>query len=272
MLPRLPLLALFVFCFSCGKSDHHPDKEPRVNSLKVLTYNIHHGAPPDKATDDIQLENIAAVIQKQNPDLVALQEVDSMTARAPIDEAKELARLTGMHYYFSKAIAYQGGSYGDAILSKYPISDQQTLSLPMPDPTGEGRAVGIIRCKIPSGIEIAFASTHLDIESNREAQVKALNTLSKNSTYPLILAGDLNALPNSTYISTLKEEFSLSCSANCPLTAPASKPAKTIDYILLNPKASEIFHVLSYNAINYIYASDHLPLLGYLTVQGQDNQ
>lgn len=75
--------------------------------LRVLSYNIHHGEGVDGKFD---LERIAKVIQSVNPDLVALQEVDRNTTRASdVDQAQELAELTGMHMAYGKALDYQGG-------------------------------------------------------------------------------------------------------------------------------------------------------------------
>ncbi len=71
-----------------------------AQNLKVLTYNIHHGQNMQGASD---LQGIANVILATNPDLVALQEMDSATARSQgADQLKELASLTGMYTYFAK--------------------------------------------------------------------------------------------------------------------------------------------------------------------------
>jgi endonuclease/exonuclease/phosphatase family metal-dependent hydrolase len=264
----LNLLTVLVLASACSKKTS-PSREDTSShtTLRLMTYNIHHGVPVGGANTDVHLDAIASVINAQKPDLVALQEVDSMTTRAPVDEAKELARLTGMHYFFSRTLDYEGGKYGDAVLSRYPIVATQHYALPMPDPSGEARAVGIVTVQPPEGVEVDFAVTHLDLASNREAQVKALVNISKTSKNPLILGGDLNADPSSEYITTLKQAFQLACESGCPLTAPSDKPSKTIDYIVLNPAAAKLFHVVSYNVIKGIYASDHLPLIEYVTVQ-----
>src|SRR4030095_13030808 len=87
-------------------------------SLRLVTYNIHHGEGNDGSID---LPRLAHVTQSLHPDLVALQEVDIKTARTgQVDQAAELARLTGMHYVFGKAIDFDGGQYGNVVLSRYP--------------------------------------------------------------------------------------------------------------------------------------------------------
>jgi endonuclease/exonuclease/phosphatase family metal-dependent hydrolase len=260
------LFIFFWIIISCSSGDKALKTEKPVRTdLKIMTYNIHHGVPLGQATDDVHIDKIAEVINNQVPDLVALQEVDSVTKRATLDEAKKLAKLTGMNYFYSKTIDYEGGKYGDAILSRFPILDRKSYSLPMPDTTGEKRGVAIITIKLPSGTKINFASTHLDIKSNRIAQIKVLNKLSQKSNFPLILAGDFNADPNSEGIQILQREYVLLCNGNCPLTASISgspkEPHRTIDWIVLNPAAAKLFHTISYKAEEGVYASDHLPLI-----------
>ncbi len=86
--------------------------------IRVLSYNIRHGEGMDGQVD---LARIAAVIRSARPDLVSLQEVDVGTERTNrIDQVATLARLTGMAPIFVGNITYQGGDYGNAILSAYP--------------------------------------------------------------------------------------------------------------------------------------------------------
>src|SRR5476649_2332295 len=79
-------------------------------TLRVLTYNIHHGEGMDGRFD---LSRLAGVVTSVHPDLVALQEVDEGTERASgLDELAELERLTELHGVFGKAMDYSGGEYG----------------------------------------------------------------------------------------------------------------------------------------------------------------
>jgi len=97
-------------------------------SLRVLTYNIHHGEGTDHRLD---LPRIASVIRAVEPDLVALQEVDRMVERTDrVDQPMELARQTGLRVAFGGNLGLQGGSYGNAVLSRYPILAQRNQFLP----------------------------------------------------------------------------------------------------------------------------------------------
>lgn len=72
------------------------------------------------------------MIRRQNPDFVTLNEVDVFTNRTGKDvhQARDLAEKLGMEWHFSKAIDRDGGEYGDAVLSKYPILEKRSYRLP----------------------------------------------------------------------------------------------------------------------------------------------
>ena len=75
-------------------------------TVRVLTYNIHHGEGTDGIVD---LPRLAQIVKSVQPDLVALQEVDQLTERASgVDQLHALAQLTGMRARFGKAMDYTG--------------------------------------------------------------------------------------------------------------------------------------------------------------------
>ncbi len=91
-------------------------------TIKIMTYNIRHASPPSHP-DKIDVDTVAGVIKKYQPDIVALQEVDVNTGRSgkQLHEAQVIAEKTGLQASFGKAIDFSGGAYGIAILTKYPI-------------------------------------------------------------------------------------------------------------------------------------------------------
>lgn len=94
-----------------------------AQTLKLISYNIHHGTNKGGRNT---LEEIGEFLKLQKADLIGLQEVDSMCNRSGIvDQMKELAALTGMHYAFARHFAYDGGAYGLGILSRYPIPGER---------------------------------------------------------------------------------------------------------------------------------------------------
>lgn len=257
LLKSMGMLALLAIT-CCSSSAEEPKPETK-RKLTIMSYNIHHGAPAD--VDVINLENIANVIRKSGAEIIALQEVDVKTDRSnKIDQAKELATLLKMHYYFSKSIDYKNGEYGNVILSKYPLTNMRRLELPMTVP-GEKRSIALATVELPNGKTIDFGSTHFDLQASREDQAKFLNELNKNTSLPLFIGGDFNATPDSPEMLILKQEFTFSCKGACPFTIPVSKPTKAIDFIVYNNLARQSFTLLSGIAMTGQYASDHLPIV-----------
>lgn len=228
-----------------------------AGELRVFSYNIHHGAGLDEKLD---LNRIAEVIKKQKPDLVALQEVDNRVPRSgKVDQAAELAKLLGMHYAYGKCIDLDGGGYGNAILSNYPIQDTIIHKLPGP---GEARAVleAIIQIQ---GKKISFASVHLDWQkkSTRVEQMLAVEKVLSLRNHPVIMAGDFNAQPDSDTMKLVAKTWSIVAKTGASLTMPADAPRTEIDYIvhrgLADAKASCL-------VIEEKVASDHRPLIGVI--------
>ncbi len=251
-----------------GSSAPGPNKT--IVELRVLCYNIHHANPPSKP-NEIDLNAIANVIRLQNPDIVALQEVDVHTARSGSDihQAEVLGKLTGMKSWFAKAIDYDGGEYGLAILSKYPMESMRNTPLPTAAGTnGEHRALATAIITLPGNKKILFACTHLDAQgndTNRVLQINKILEVLKKETLPVIIAGDFNAVPSGIVIKTLDSYFTRSCISGCPFTIPVTVPDKTIDYIAFAPASK--FIVREHKVIDEKYASDHLPVLSVLQVK-----
>jgi len=237
------------------------------DTLRVLSYNIHHANPPMES-GKIDMEAIARVITESAADLVALQEVDVYTERSGknLHQAEELGRLTGMHAYFYKSIDHQGGEYGNAILSRYPLLEKSGFELPYEEGT-EPRTALYVAVVLPNGQQVTFAGTHLDFksEANTYQQAKYLTEyfLSKNKA-PLILAGDLNTVSGQSTIQYLDNHFQRSCLEDCPPTIPQINPTKEIDFVMFRPADS--FKLISHDVIDEQYASDHLPVLVTLLV------
>lgn len=231
----------------------NPEKPYR---LKVLSYNLRFG-------ELASLEELAAFIKEQNPDIVALQEVDCRTYRDRTpkqhgkDFATELGFRTGMIAAYGKTIPYAGGYYGIAILSKYPLAKVERIYLPKTENGKEQRAVLVAEVEYREGEYITFASTHLDYTNTieRQAQVKKLNEILTEKNTPVIVAGDFNAKPDSKEIKEGMNKWKIL--SNLDFTIPADAPRSTIDYIFCYPKDKWTGIEA---ATPKITLSDHLPI------------
>ncbi len=226
--------------------------------LRLTNYNIRHGRGMDQVVD---LERIARVLRDTRPDLIALQEVDVGTQRTGgVDQAARLAELTDQQSLFGEAIAFQGGEYGNAVLSRFPIVEGENLPLPG-SPGQEARAAVFATVRVPGWDEpLAFASFHLDHRSraDRLAQIQALIDYVRDLGHPAILAGDLNAEPDSEEYQLATSFFTDLVPDNREGTFSSTDPRRRIDYFLFHPGAD--FECVDYQVIPEEVASDHRPL------------
>ncbi len=227
--------------------------------IRVLSYNIYHG---ETMNHDFDLERIADVIKSVSPDIVALQEVDFRTRRAKdMDLVTRLGYLTGMQALFGRAMEYDGGEYGEGILSRF--SFQETKNNPLPHSPGhEPRAALEVLVELPLGDEIIFVGTHLDHtrdQTDRIVQARRINKLFKKTKKPTLLAGDLNATPESDPMKILSKFWADASASDPQPTFPSSNPRRRIDYVLFRPASR--WKVLETRVIDEKVASDHCPLL-----------
>lgn len=228
--------------------------------IKVLTFNILHGAT---TKNDFDLDAIAKVIIAADPDFVALQEVDYKTRRANgYDLVTELGWRAKLAPLFARAMPYDGGEYGEGVLSRYSFLTTRNVPLPF-SPGNEPRAALEIITILPSGDTIAFIGTHLDHlkdDTDRIQQAKEINRVFSNNRYPTILAGDLNGEPGSAPITILEKMWTPSYNRENPeFTFPSDKPIKKIDYVMYYPK--DRWRVLEKEVIADPIASDHCAYL-----------
>ncbi|RLD24199.1 MAG: hypothetical protein DRI71_03305 [Bacteroidetes bacterium] len=237
--------------------------------VKVLSFNILHGATTNH---DFNLDVIAQVIIDANPDFVAMQEVDFKTNRAKkYDLVTELGWRSKMTPLFGRAMPYDGGEYGEGVLSKFSFLMTRNVALPF-SPGNEPRAALEITTVLSSGDTISFIGTHLDHlrdETDKVAQVKKINQVFSKNKYPTILAGDLNDVPGSTTITLLEELWTSSYNKeSIEATYPSTKPIKKIDYVMFYPE--DRWKVLSTVVIQDSIASDHCAYLVTLELLEKD--
>jgi endonuclease/exonuclease/phosphatase family metal-dependent hydrolase len=253
-------LAMILTSAASGQEPALPSSLSNPLQLRVLCYNIHHGRGGD---DQVDLERLAKVIHDCQPDLVALQEVDHRTRRTGgVDQTAELARLTGLHAQFARQIDFEGGQYGQAILSRWPLSDLQIHWLPG-DPAREQRIVATCQVDLP-GRQLLFGTTHLHHNNPdmRLRQAREITNALGSRAETVILAGDLNAEPEHAPIAELHKFWAIVDSASELKTFPAVEPSKQIDYILFRPV--DTLRIVSSQVIEEPMASDHRPLLAVL--------
>lgn len=235
-------------------------QERRVN---VLTYNIRNGIGMDGVCD---YDRIADAIARTGADIVAVQEVDSVTGRSGGRYVLgEIGSRALYHPIFSAAIDYDGGKYGIGLLSKEkPLSVKR---LPLP---GREEARTLIVAEFPGYV---MANTHLSLTPDDAlASVPVIVAEAKAAKKPFIVAGDWNSMPDSPVIAALKKAgFEIVSDGKTP-TWPADKPTDCIDYIAVyKPKSAGIVP-LSSSVLKEPAASDHRPIKAALQIKTPADQ
>jgi endonuclease/exonuclease/phosphatase family metal-dependent hydrolase len=203
----------------------------------------------DNVTD---YQRIADVINDVAPDVVALQELDSVTNRSKgVDVLTRLASLTNMYQVYGASIPYDGGQYGIGVLSKEKPLSWKRVPLPGRE---EARSLLLVEFK-----EYILANTHFSLNSeDRQASVSIIDEAVKGFNKPVILAGDINAVPESSVMEAFQKNW-LILSDTTKFTIPSDNPRRTIDYILGYTSNGFTYSVLQ-NYVLSTLASDHLPL------------
>ncbi len=238
-----------------------PDEPPPALTLRVLTYNIHHGEGTDGIFD---LSRQAAIISGANPDLVALQEVDDGTERAGGKrQLEELGRLTGLHPTFGRAIDFESGRYGVGILTRWAPVGVTNRALPGTTDREARTALTVTVPPAARGPRINFTSTHFDQgrdESGRILQATAINErLIGNDSTVSILAGDFNSAADSSVMQTLRVAWTLALPVDQATTGPSGRPSFRVDHVLVRPASR--WRVVESRVVDAPLASDHRPVL-----------
>ena len=230
--------------------------------LRLMSYNIRN----TKGMDGIHnIQRIANVIINEAPDVVAIQELDSMTTRSGQKYVLgELADRTQMHAIYAPAISFQGGKYGIGILSRQKPMGIKIYPLPGRE---ESRMLMVAEFK-----DYYFACTHLSLtEEDRLASLDIIKSSTKKSHKPYFLAGDLNDQPESKFIQALQQDFQILTNTK-HATFPAPKPTETIDYIAAWKHNTNDFANLSARVLEEPIASDHRPLSVQLRMAIKPNE
>jgi len=220
-----------------------PSAEDHV--LRVISFNMLHGIPQFTDLRE-RLEIIAAEIDRLDADIVILQEVPWTVKTGAA--AQDLAERTGMNYAYLRSNANRWAllfEEGEAILSRYPLSDPGFAELQPRAGFFEHRVVLHVTAATPGG-DVDVYGTHLtngDPNVNL-GQARALADLVEQSrSAPAVIVGDFNARPDSPQIQALQERWldafaeiepadAYTCCID-DLTVEEAIPTRRIDYVFL---------------------------------------
>lgn len=229
--------------------------EPSPEVLRVMTYNIRHGA-------ESSLEALAEVIRAEDPHIVALQEVDKEAVRSDgIFQSYRLGQLTGMSSLFRAALDFpDGGQYGLAVLSRFPIISSDKLLL---SSGGEQRVLVIVDIEIEAGWQVPIAVTHMGLDAEERVEQAQEIITALDGRQWAVLMGDVNAEPEEHAAELLAAAFVdvwPKVGVGPGHTIPVTNPTRRIDYIFLGSAWGEPIEA----HVPMTTASDHLPIVATL--------
>src|SRR5699024_6342943 len=98
--------------------------------------------------------------------------------------------LTNMDYYFAKAFDYQGGGYGNAILSRFPIVKSSTIMIPT---SGETKNMALITVQISGKYEskLVVGGNEL-VASKLSSELSTIFPVLNSISHPMLLSFDFN--------------------------------------------------------------------------------
>jgi len=256
------LAAAIVLAASCVR----PRSASAPDEIRVLVYNVHAGK--DAAGVD-NLARVADLVREVRADILLLQEIDRRTRRSGhVDQPSVLATRTGFAVAFGKTLDYDGGEYGIAALSRWPITREALTRLPVDPPqrrsggSYEPRGAQQVLIRAPAG-DVTVVNTHLDPSRDdhyRRQEIRTVLAIAREARAPLLVGGDFNSTPDSEVQAEVRRgglrDAWLECGRGDGFTYPADAPTKRIDYLYLTGTTT-----CTSASVLETTASDHRPLL-----------
>ena len=228
----------------------------------IMSFNTQHCC--DYVKGKIDYNTMADAIKACGAEIVGLNEMRGEGTGSGFEkQTEQLSALTGIgHYFFAKAIDVpDGGPYGNALLSKYPVLRAEVI--PVPDPENKKESVKYeSRCLLKAVLENGLTVMVIHFGLNPDEQVNAVKTVVDNlEKEKCILMGDFNVTPDDAVLKPIRERMKDTADLFCKplLSYPSDKPKVKIDYIFV----SEDLEVVSAD-IPGIIASDHRPHIAEL--------
>lgn len=231
-----------------------------------MSYNVQHFQ--NYIHNGIDYDAVAEVITKYGAEVVGLNEV---RGEGPLKDyeaqAKIMAEKLGYYYYFAPAIMVKKENpYGNALLSKYPITNAQNIPIPDPlekrNPKGYYESRCILKATIQAEKPFTVLVSHfgLNPDEHENAVATALSQVEKTAC---VLMGDFNMKPDNPLIESIGQVMydSAQVFTEPLLSIPSDTPSIKIDYIY----TTDDIKVLEAD-IPAETASDHRPYYAYLEI------
>lgn len=223
-----------------------------MSRLRIATYNLHSGIGLDRR---FRPQRILDVIAELAADIIVMQEVLSPVFGFDVHE--HLRAETGFHFATMTTVQLAGGTFGNAVLSRWPILDRVDHLLTV----GEYEPRGALELIVDRGrSKLRVIATHLGLRGRERSEqlARLLAIVKSTAEIPTVLAGDFNVTrARARSLRAYAEHFG---KADALATFPAIAPVLPLDRIFAVSGAS-IVDVKVHRSRRARIASDHLPLV-----------
>jgi endonuclease/exonuclease/phosphatase family metal-dependent hydrolase len=239
-----------------------------VGSIRVTTYNIHKCRGLDRR---VRPKRIAAVLQEIDADVVALQEVVGMDEAArERNQVRAIAEELGYDFRIGENRRLHGAAYGNAVLSRLPITGDHNHDLSWR--RYEPRGCLEVAVDVGSQAALRLFNVHLGTsfferryQGHRLLEVIAGDTL---STSPRLILGDFNEWTRG--LTTRLLSLHLNSAEPEPRvgrarTYPGVFPILHLDHIYYN-SLLRVDRISVHRSRLALAASDHLPIVADFTL------
>ncbi len=231
----------------------------RSGWLRLASYNVHSWFGRGRRCDP---DRAVAVLREIDADVVALQEARALCADRLTKPLAELCEASGYELLEGPTLSFGESSYGNALLSRIPVCDSETLDLTVARREPRGALAASLRC---DGRALQVVSTHLGLRA-RERVLQTAKLLewigAEVASRPpdlLSLLGDLNEWrPRAAVLRRIDATFGR---AAAPRTFPAVRPWLRLDRIWVLPRGAVRGRVRAHQSPHARAASDHLPVV-----------
>ena len=241
--------------------------------FRVITYNIHRAIGLDRR---FQPERIINILKDHNADIVLLQEVDDGAPRSRQQNmAKEIAQELGYpHYVSGHNVSLRKGRYGNATLSRYPITRERNIDLTIGRRKRRGCQHTTLAVDMGTAqpVNLDVFNLHLGLsplERQKQAGIlmRSREFMNIGANSACIVGGDFN-----DWLSRLRALFTVGMSLDCATdreTKLRTRPIKTYPSFAPQGGLDRIYYrgnirflsALACQHASARIASDHLPII-----------
>ncbi len=224
--------------------------------IRLLTWNIHGGVAPNWSYD---LERVVALVRRHDPDIVALQEVESRRSRSGEPAFDVLKRALGEHCVEARAVSAADGDYGHVVISRWPMSDTVLHDISI---TGREPRRAIETTVATEHGPLHMVAVHLGLSfRERRKQAATLSAIANSAPETTVVCGDFNDwVWRGAVASALARELP---DRTWHRTFPSWLPSIRLDRIHCRPAGTLL---RSWTDPSARAASDHLPVVADIAI------